>query len=320
MNSGVTTNQPLRPLVDVTPAGCAEIRRALDSGVAAFRRWGIEPPPSSWIQEATTWLDFVVARNSLGKNDDELKRTSAAIAMAVDLYHIGTCLGEDANRQVAAELAEVARGRLLGRGDLAAGKDFLTQFWVGALLAQSKLSPRAIAYDVEDRSKPDFLIAKGKISFAVEVKRPRNSNSARRAMRTAASQLRTLNGPGIIIIDATECMSEDPWAVTRSPADARGHVRSDIQELHNTLRLEATSYRRSDKFSHVSMLMTFARFWNWTVDGSGAQRRDAGLLFHAYGFPYLWSRQVTALTREIQDALLVGVEQLTGNSPVYEYT
>jgi hypothetical protein len=320
MSSGVSTNQPLQPIVEVNPAACGKIRRALDSGVAAFRRWGIQPPPGSWIQEATTWLDSVVARNSLGQNDDELKRTSSAIAMAVDLYHIGTCLGEDANRQVAAELAKVAHGRLLGRGDSAAGKDYLTQFWVGALLAQSKLNPRVIAYDVEDQSKPDFLIPKGKISFGVEVKRPRSPTSARRAVHKAASQLRTLNGPGIIIIDATECMSVDPWAVTQSAASAREQVRSDIRELHKKLRLEATSYTLSDKFSHVSMMITFARFWNWTVDESGAQRRDAGLLFNADGFGYLWSSQVTGLTGEIQDALLEGIKQLTGNSPVYKYS
>jgi hypothetical protein len=240
--------------------------------------------------------------------------------MAVDLYHIGTCLGEDANRQVAAELAKVAHGRLLGRGDSAAGKDYLTQFWVGALLAQSKLRPRVIAYDVEGRSKPDFLIPRGKITFAIEVKRPRNSTSAKRAVLKAASQLRTYNGPGIIIVDATECMSVDPWAVTQAGANAREQVRSDIQELHQRLPLEATSYTRSGKFSHLSMLMTFTRYWNWTVDESGAQRRDAGLLFHAYGFPYLWSSQVTGLTCEIQHALLDGVEQVTGNSPVYEYS
>lgn len=139
------TDEPLQPLVEVTPAGCRMVRRALDSGVAAFERWGIETPPGSWIQDAASWLDQVAARNSLGANDEELKRTSAAIALAVDLYHIGTCLGEEANRQVAAELASIYHGRLLGRGDSAAGKDYLTQFWVGALLAQSKLSPRLIA-------------------------------------------------------------------------------------------------------------------------------------------------------------------------------
>ena len=114
-------------------------------------------------------------------------------------------------------------------------------------------------------------------------------------------------------------MSVDPWAVTQLAANAREQVRKDIQELHKKRRNEVTSDTRSSKFSHISMLMTFVRYWNWTVDESGAHRRDAGLLFHADGFSYLWSSQVTGLTREIQEALLEGVKQLTGNPPVYRY-
>jgi hypothetical protein len=295
------------------------VRRALDRGVAAFAKWGIETPPGSWIHDAASWLDQVVARDSLGANDEELKRTSAAIALAVDLYHIGTCLGEEANRQVAAELASLYHGRLLGRGNSAAGKDYLTQFWVGALLAQSRLSPRILAYDLEGHAKPDFLFTKGGVDFATEVKRPRTPHSAKRAALAAAGQLRTHDGPGIIIIDATECMSVDPWAVSRTAASSRGQVRSEVKSLHADLDSLVNSYSRSGKFRQISMLMTFVRYWNWAVDESDSTRRDAGLLFHATGFRYLWSNQITQLTREIQDALISGVKELTGNPPVYSY-
>jgi hypothetical protein len=295
------------------------VRRALDSGVAAFARWGIDTPPGSWIQDAASWLDKVVARDSLGINDEELKRTSAAIALAVDLYHVGTCLGEEANRQVAAELASIYKGRLLGRGNSAAGRDYLTQFWVGALLAQSKLGPRVIAYDLEGQAKPDFLFTRGGVEFAVEVKRPRTRKSAKRAVLAAAGRLRTRNGPGIIIIDATECMSVDPWAVSRDAASARDQVRSEVGSLHEEFETLARSYSLSDKFRQVSMLMTFVRYWNWTVDKSGSTRRDAGLLFHATGLRYLWSNQITGVTREISKALMGGVKELTGNPPIYRF-
>lgn len=293
------------------------MRRALDAGVAAFRRWGIKPPPGSWIQEAASALDLAVARNSLGNTDAELKRLSAAIAMAVDLHHIGSCLGDESSRLVAAELAKITHGRLPGSADSPAGRDYMAQYWVGALLAQSKLNPRVIGYEIEGRSKPDFIVVKGGVRFAVEVKRPRTPRSARRAVSEAAGQLRTFDGSGIIIIDATDCMSVDPWAVSRSPATTREQVRADIGKLHEELYDLARSYRRSAKFSQLSMLMTFARYWNWAVDESGAARRDAGLLFHAAGLPYLWSRQMGVVTREIQKALLAGIKQLTGNPPKY---
>lgn len=114
-------------------------------------------------------------------------------------------------------------------------------------------------------------------------------------------------------------MSVDPWAVSRAAASSRDQVRSEVRSLHADFDSLVKSYSQSGKFRQVSMLMTFVRYWNWAVDESGSTRRDAGLLFHATGFRYLWSNQMTRLTREIQEALIGGVKQLTGNPPVYRY-
>lgn len=305
---------------DVTPAACAEVRRALERGVGAFRQWGIEPPPGSWIQRAADRLDAVVARNSLGEDEGELRHISAAIALAIDLYHIGISLASESNRQVAAELSAIARGRLLGRGDAAAGSDFLSQFWIGTLLAQSKLRPRVVAGDRPGVSKPDFIITKGRVDFAVEVKRPRTANSAERAVTTAARQLRDYNGPGIIIVDATDCISADPWGITGPPSQTtREQVGVEVKALHGILGDMIESRPRSRRFLQVAMVMTFARFWSWTTSDSSEPLHDAGLHFHARGFPYRWSMQVTRVTGEIQQALLGGFEQLMGNPPAYRF-
>ena len=308
-------DRPLQPMVEASPAACAEIRRALKVALATFQRWGIELPPGSWIQDADWWLEHVATRNHLGETSQELERTAAAAALAVDLYHISTCLGEEANRQVAVELAHLARGRLLGRGDSAAGRDYLVQFWIGALLAQSKLHPHIQAYDVPGEPKLDFVITKGGVKFSIEVKRPRTKASAVRATLKAADQIRALGRPGIIIIDATECMSIGPFQVIDVSSNARELVRAELHDLHGSLYDLAASYRRSNKFSHVCMLMRMARYWNWIADEPAPPRRDAGLLFDAYAFPYLWSRQVTQLAGEIMEALLGGLKQLTGNPP-----
>lgn len=310
---------PLRPMREATPAACAEVRRALEVGIREFRRWGIEPPPGSWIQRAADRLNAVVARDSLGDNDDELRQTSAAMALAVDFYHIGISLGSESNRQIAAELSAVARGRLLGRGAAAAGSDFLTQFWVGTLLAQSKLQPRIIAGDRPGISKPDFIITKGKIDFVVEVKRPRTAGSAERAVKTAAKQLRDHNNPGIIIVDAADCISADPWGITGKNQTTRDQIRVELDALHTHLGGMVDSRKRSPQFVQVAMLLTFARFWSWTRGESAEPTRDAGLHFHARSFSYKWSMQVTRVTEDVQQALLIGVEQLTGNSPVYQF-
>lgn len=310
---------PLRPMREVTPAACAEVRRALEVGIREFRRWGIEPPPGSWIQRAADRLDAVVARDSLGVNEDELRQTSAAIALAVDLYHIGISLDSESNRQIAAELSAVARGRLLGRGAAAAGSDFLTQFWVGTLLAQSKLQPRIITGDRRGTSKPDFIITKGKIDFIVEVKRPRTAGSAERAIKTAARQLRDHNQPGIIIVDATDCISADPWGVTRASQTTRDQVGVELDALYTRLGDIIDSRRPSPVFTQVAMLLTFSRFWSWTREESTEPTRDAGLHFRARSFTYKWSMQVARVTKDVQRALLIGVEQLTGNPPAYRF-
>src|SRR5687767_14681173 len=93
-------DRPLRPMVELSPEACAEVRRALAVAAATFRKWGIALPQGTWIQDAAEWLDHVVAENSLGNTQEELERTTAAVALAVDMYHISTTLGAESNRQV----------------------------------------------------------------------------------------------------------------------------------------------------------------------------------------------------------------------------
>ena len=308
--------QPLQPFVELTPAACLEVWYALVYALEQFRRWNIEPPPGSWVDEAAAWLKLVHERGSLGATDDELRRTSAAVAVAVDLYHISTSLAEESNRIVAAEIGRVIKGRLLGRGDLAAGVDYLSQFWVGTLLAQSKLKPRVFGYDSPGHRKPDFLVESGRVDFAVEVKRPRNPHSARRSVLTAAAQLRDHGGPGIVIIDATECMSTDPWAVIRQGTRVDNQVREELKGLHRELERVLHVHARSGRVSHIAMLLSFARYWPLQVD-EGPSRR-AGLQLPANSIPYRWSSQITSITQGIMDNLRDGLAQLTGNPVSYK--
>jgi hypothetical protein len=51
------------------------------------------------VGEAAASLKSVHERGSLGDIADELRRTSDAITVAVDLYHISTSLAEESNRR-----------------------------------------------------------------------------------------------------------------------------------------------------------------------------------------------------------------------------
>lgn len=317
MSTDSYSSEPLKPVVDVTPASCLEVVRALDSAEREFRRWSITLPMGSWLQQSRSWLVRVAESGSLGTTDEELSLTSAAIAAAADFYHISTCLGNESIRTIAVELGQITHGRLLAPNGASAAKNYLSQFWVGALLAQSKLVPRILAYDTPGRSKPDFVITCDGVDFAVEVKRPRGLRSAVRNVLSAGDQLRDFGRPGIIVIDATDCMSTDPWGITRDGPRIRDTVGREVSHLHGRFRDVVNGYSRSNKFSHTAMLMTYARYWPWILDVE--PRRDAGLHFLADGFSYIWSRQITDLTKSIQLRLLHGVEQLTGNRPSHRF-
>lgn len=311
-------HSPLRPHVALTPEACGEVLCALQRGIEVFRRWGVALPRDSWLKEAITRLKHTAGLESIDQTDDDLRYTSAAVAWAVDLYHISTCLGDEPSRTVAVELGKITRGRLLARGEASIAKNYLSQFWVGALLAQSKLRPHILAYDVAGRAKPDFLIECGRVKFAVEVKRPSNKDAVPRNVHAAADQIRQFDRPGIIVIDATDCTSVDPWEVTREGPTVRQRVAEEINGLHSRLVRLIETYSRSNKFHQVVMLLTFARYWPWVINDH--PHRDAGLCFRANAFRYRWSNQITPLTRVIQEQLLHGVEQLTGNPPSYVFS
>lgn len=307
--------QPLQQQIEFTPQACGEVRRALDHAAATFRCWGIDLHRSTWIQAAARQLELVSKRGTLDTRHEEMQRTSRAAALVVDLYHISTCLGKEPNDHFAKELTTLLGGKLLGAGDEAPGRDLLTQFWFGALLAQSKLSPQVIAYDVDGTAKPDFLISRGKTTFAVEVKRPRSANSAERAAEKAARQLRQFEGPGIIVIDATDCLSVDAWSIASAEDEIRDVASRKLTDLHKATNARVSPHRPPVRFPSLAMLLTFARHWYWIEGEAGVFRRDAGIQFIAGGFGYLWSVQVTQLTKIIQEDFLIGFEQLTGNPP-----
>jgi hypothetical protein len=308
---------PLRPHVVFTPEACGEVARALRRGLAEFERWGVSLPRGSWIEEAEKTLARIAERGAFGASDDELRLASAAVAWAVDLYHISTCLGEKPFRAVANELAKITHGRLLARDENSVAKNFLSQYWVGALLAQSKLKPEIDIRDQPGKPRPDYYIPRGNLKFAVEVKRPSNSDAAMRLLGDAGDQIRRIERPGLIVVDATDCMTPDPFQVVNDPAGVVPLVRSELESLHERIEAHAKSYSRSNKYQQVAMILTYARYWPWIKENP--PRRAAGIYFRASALPYRWSRQITELSKGIQDALLVGIEQLTGNEPMSKY-
>ena len=314
---GGDDSAPLRAHVAFTSEACGEVVRALRRGLAEFKRWGVSLPRGSWIEQAEKTLTRIAERGLVGTSDDELRLASAAAAWSVDLYHISTCLGEQPFRAIAVELAKITHGRLLARNENSVAKNYLSQHWVGALLAQSKLKPEIDIRDRPGKSKPDYYIPQGNMKFAVEVKRPSNSDAAIRLVGDAGDQIRRVERPGIIVVDATDCMSPDPFQVVDDPEGVVPIVRKELESLHERIESHTEGYSRSNKYQQVAMILTYARYWPWVREDP--PRRAAGIYFRASALPYRWSRQITERSKTIQDALLKGVRQLTGNEPLSRY-
>jgi hypothetical protein len=309
----VNNSEPLRPYAAFSPEACGEILRALQRGLDEFRRWGVPLPRGSWVEDAAKLLKRIAEQQWIPKIDQDLRRTSAAAAWAVDLYHISTCLGSESFRPVAIELSNITHGNLLASDESSTARTFLSQFWVGALLAQSKLKPELLAYDLPGKSKPDYLIQCGCVKLVVEVKRPSNWDAAIGLLDDAGGQIRDYDRPGIIIVDATDCMSSDPFQVTSNRAGMTFTVREELGRLHGKLERHIERYSRSNKFHQVAMFMTIARYWPWIRADN--LERAAGYMMRASATTYRWSHQITSLMNVVQKSLLRGVEQLNGNPP-----
>jgi hypothetical protein len=303
-----TTKSPaeLRPFVELTPEACSEILRAYEMGLQKFRRWGIVLPRSGRIEETRSWLQRVVKQDSLGSSDEELSRTSSAVASAIDLYHISTCLGDQSDRSVATELRKITTGQ-----QDSTPNGYLSQFWVGALLAKSKLRTTITTVDIPGMAKPDFIVPYEGIDFIVEVKRPTNYQAAKGLLNAAGEQLRSRGLPGMLFMELTDCMSVDPFAVSRDATSVRAQVKEELNTAHKELVRFVESYSHSNKFQQLVLLFTYARFWPMTI--AEDVRRDAGMHMRADGFTYLWSSQVTELVRSFLSSLQFGFKQLTGN-------
>ena len=205
-----TPSEDIHPIEHLSPKACAVIARALAKAIVTFEQWGIQVHEVGRLREAERWLLEVANRNRYGDNDEELIRTGKAAALAVDFYHISISLGQEPEHSLANEIVLSLGGTLDANIKDSTPYEFQSQFWVGTLLAQSGLKPKVLG-GKRKGTKPDFLIEAGTLECAVEIKRPQNLKSARRAVGSAASQLHDyglLYGhPGIIVVDLSGCLA-----------------------------------------------------------------------------------------------------------------
>lgn len=298
----------LTPHRDFSTASCREQVKALDNAVEVLTQWGVKISEQAALFKARGWLADLGSRETLDLTPEALEETSKHSALAVDLYHITVALGDESNDLIAKELSQIVRGSPF---DTASVQDFISQYWVGTLLAQSKLKPGIDARIEAEGPRPDFLAECRTLGFVVEVKCPKSPSSAIRALSTAAKQLRDKPQPGVIFVDATYALGLNPYANTEPESSARDMYREANSRLHDRLESYAANYTRSDKFSRVAVIATFSRFWTWIL--ADPPERDAGLVLNASVLPEACQGLVVEQATGFQTSLFRGIEQLTGN-------
>lgn len=301
----------LTPHRNLTPAACRELVKALDQAVDTFTAWNIRIPPQAPLHGARAWLETLGNQSEAYLTAAEFEQTSTYHALVVDLSHIALSMPDEPNAFVASELAHVVRASPTKPGP---AQDYLSQFWVGSLLAQSGLHPHIDArLGAVAGSRPDFTAEARTLKFMVEVKCPKNRNACRRALSSAATQLHSQGPPGVIFVDATHALGLNPFSVTGDGPTARTRFQQANSELHAELVKHAVEYRHSDKFSRVAVVVTFARFWSWIL--RDAPVRDAGFVMTSDIFPNACQGLIAPQADAFQTALLKGIQQLTGNAP-----
>lgn len=301
------------PFIHLTPEACSALAAALRDAIAVLESWNLRVGFSR-LRAAEQHLRQVAKQGSFGESDAQLIQTAKAAAIASDFYLISTALNKDRDDPIAEELEVAIKGNLEGSNKNASPYEIQAQYWVGMLLAQSKLRPKVPP--VNGR-RPDFVISLGTLDCGVEVKRPRSTQGIIRCLGDAANQLKDYGLPGVIALDLSACIVSDDLIIPSGMVSARERIRQLLYPIADRLIDYVDSYTRSDKFSRIIALMILARFWVWK--SSDPPEPDLGVLFSIPAFPKACSGLIEDETKRLQVMLLRGVQKVSGNPVEYKY-
>jgi hypothetical protein len=205
-------------------------------------------------------LKEISERGSYGTTREELMADAQAVAVSSDFYQIAGVMPQTMPPHIAQDLALALEGDV---GSRMADK-FLSQYWVGLLLARGGVSP-GVMRPKKGIPNPDFQVNVDTLECAIEVKRPESEHSATGAMDKAAGQLRVLGKPGLIAMDLTDTLFTPTMAVDfmDDPGLLNAVVNPRFAQLTTRLENRPPKYNLSDKYARIIGTAFFARFHFW---------------------------------------------------------
>lgn len=234
-----------------------------DAALEFFAQWQLGRATVNRLREARSVLQDVVCKNSFGDSGPDKFETAKAIQTVDDFFQIASVLGPTRVDGIAGELAPAFAGALREIDRSAAPYETQSQFWLATIFARAGIVPMLLAAEVGHR--PDYVVSVDTIYYAIEVKRPHSWHSAPDALDRAAAQIRSVELPGAVILDVSACVGADrllsqtadgsPWM----PRDIENEIEDNAQQLFR----RAMTYRRSNKYDRVALVLLFARIGTW---------------------------------------------------------
>lgn len=208
---------PRRPAADLAAASLTDARHARQVIVD----WGVRVPADSRLDQAIAVLEDVHLTGTLPADPIGQGLAVSALQTALDYRDIAASL--PAHR--VASVRKGVEGSLGGRLDPNAADrgplQLQTQHLVAAAFHRGGADVEYPTHSPhKGMSSPDLLLPKGISLYAVEVKRPEKRHNIAPRFDDAVEQLVSYGQPGAVVIDATDCLRDVPFADFEAEAHA----------------------------------------------------------------------------------------------------
>lgn len=283
--------------------------------MAFMERYGMLIGPTHPLRQAIEVLRETAARKTYG-DKRQMQTVILALLLVRDFHQIGQALTEEPVAAIQAELVQATSSGGLSR-EL---EDIRTQFWFGAMLAHGGLRPGVppVPNPSQPQRRPDFVVKADGLDISVEVKRSKSMDSAFRAIKSAASQIRAYGDrPGFIAVDLGRALDADIYGSAFADSGA-----NPVELFGRRFRVEAP--RLSARIHGLSPTGAFKRILGIVLFArvAGFLRSDsAGPLGAVFVEAPLLPKACEGLLRDtgsrVRTLMLSGLASMSG-SPVVE--
>jgi hypothetical protein len=302
------------PFSRITPDSCSVIAGRGEAALTKLESWGLQRPYTGSLAAAIRHLTAVARSGKFGDDPSQLRATLEAIHLCSDFYQVAASLGELPIQTAVSELAIALQGGLTGTGKARKAKEYLSQYWIGTLLAIANSEPRIVRSE-SNKARPDFIIDLGGLDCAIEIKRPQSFHSSRDALDHAAGQLRSYGKPGVICLDLTDCIYSDDRVelLDRGFLQARDLLWEIFQNETERLARRPEKYNQSDKYSRILGLVLFARVTGWS---DSSDLRPVGKYFVQLPiYEKACGGLVSDFAARLKRIFITGFERISGSPP-----